>query len=335
MADTAKVRTSKTHGRPTVYSTVEAYMDMLYITLATKDEVGWFCEVEQVSPLEFLITDVFLPTQETNGGTTEIQSGDLADFAVQHLEERGEEAYNRLRGWGHSHPGGYLSPSSQDQEMVDSLAAGVDGPFVAVRMTQSGSAETDVAWPSGVTWERLNLILGVPNKERQDMWTQLVKERVHRLSSKTVYAGSYGGYRDTGRQLPAQKNGKSKATVEESEIDWSDPWVRDLKDGKWKVLSQCSNVDVNSIPDSWWGEKFGTDAHGEWDMGDENCEHEWIEHRHNGVLFLECIRCDAELVGEHAEALHNMLVAEKEGKVTPEDRQAATEAYFEGLEATE
>jgi hypothetical protein len=168
---------------PQVYIDRDAYQDMLAVSLATNDEVAWFSEVEQQGDT-FLILTVYVPHQQSNAGTVEVEPEHLADFAEEFIDEHGIEAFNRLHCWGHSHHKMGVSPSHQDSVTVDRLCQSLGAPFLAVRINHRGEIQVDVAYPTGFTFEDADCYIGVPDRKREEEWAAIVKARVQRITYK-------------------------------------------------------------------------------------------------------------------------------------------------------
>lgn len=221
-----KVRTSGAAGlSPTVYIERQAYEDMHTISKATKDEVAWFCHVTEHPQFVFVLDDVFLPHQQSNGGTVEIEPEMLAQMFEEYLTaERSIDDYNKLRCWGHSHHTMGVSPSSQDATTIDNLCHAIKATFLAIRMNHKGNVEVDVAMTNGITYEAVDVIVGIPDQDREAAWRALVKERlqpiVHKpkvvqhvgkggaASAEAIVVGSRGGYTHTGSYDPWARPGK-------------------------------------------------------------------------------------------------------------------------------
>lgn len=184
---------------------------MMHITRATEKEVAWFCEVDHYEKEDtYLIRDVFLPHQQTSSSTAEIEPEHLEAFALEFLEQRGDEAYNRMRCWGHSHHTMGVSPSKQDEQMIDQLAIDAGGVFIAIRTNQRGSMEVDVAYPSLYTLADIRYYVGIRNVEQEQHWAALVKERVHPIQVKPV-KGATTVYDRRTRTMQPQGGGTGKA----------------------------------------------------------------------------------------------------------------------------
>ncbi len=82
-------------------------------------EVGWLGTAVR-EKRQTIVNDVYLFNQGVSGGHTEITTDSLFNFASELLRKpKGEEAFNNIRFWGHSHVNGSVYPSTQDDEQMD------------------------------------------------------------------------------------------------------------------------------------------------------------------------------------------------------------------------
>lgn len=86
---------------PEVHMTPETKRKMDLIIHSVDTEIGWLGKVERSPNGVFLITDVYVPKQEVNGGTCEITEEGLAELATDIIDNEGLEEANKLRIWGH------------------------------------------------------------------------------------------------------------------------------------------------------------------------------------------------------------------------------------------
>ena len=177
--------------------------DMLAITHAIDTEVAWFGTVRRHSEFSFEITEIFLPHQQVNHGTTETQPEHLAALAEELLAgPDGEEQYNALRFWGHSHHTMGVSPSSQDNLTLRALVKSVGEAFISCRTNKRNQIEIDVGYPNG--WTFWDVPYEITNAAVvDDRWSALIKERVHpiRHTTPVVYQGGYGQTHAPGRSF--------------------------------------------------------------------------------------------------------------------------------------
>jgi len=85
-------------------------------------EVAWLGIVQETEPNSYLLEDILIPRQESTATTVEIREEFLAEFMMNILsEEGGENKYNKIRLWGHSHHSMGVSPSAQDDTQFDTF----------------------------------------------------------------------------------------------------------------------------------------------------------------------------------------------------------------------
>ncbi|MFA7193480.1 MAG: hypothetical protein WC087_01000 [Candidatus Paceibacterota bacterium] len=114
---TLEVLTLK-HHIPTVFVSPLALFKMYVIVGAINIEVGWLGTARRLGE-DFIIDDVFLFPQTVSGGHTEILPEALQEFVMEILsKEGGDEIFNNIRFWGHSHGNGGTYPSGQDNDQM-------------------------------------------------------------------------------------------------------------------------------------------------------------------------------------------------------------------------
>jgi len=87
------------------------------ISLSGDMEVAFYGIVErsiQGDNIEMVITRLFLAKQKVAGATCEMDKQWQVDLKRELVAEGGNELYNKLRFWGHVHPGNDCTPSDQD-----------------------------------------------------------------------------------------------------------------------------------------------------------------------------------------------------------------------------
>ncbi|QIB67130.1 MPN domain-containing protein [Kineobactrum salinum] len=131
---------------PRVSYTPEVELQMRYIIAACDDEVGWMCYAEMLEPDSdgadhFLITEIFVPKQEVHATTTEIDPQGLNELAFKLMDEGKDPG--KLIGWYHSHVDMGVSPSGQDEEMIQKH---LESNPVMIRgiMNKKGASKVDV-----------------------------------------------------------------------------------------------------------------------------------------------------------------------------------------------
>lgn len=204
---------------PRVHIPQETWDDFMHLTQLVDKEVGWLTRVERTDDGTFVLYEVHLPPQQSNGATVEFEPHHLAAYAQSLLGTMSPEEFvelnNTLRGWCHSHAGGGVSPSSQDQRTIEAFADDMDW-FVAVRTNKAGAAQADVL-ENGLVFEDVPLTVGVIDDERRAYWAGLVKERVRDIAPRTKgarqwTAGVYGGQQGSLALTPVRDSVQARHT---------------------------------------------------------------------------------------------------------------------------
>ena len=129
---------------PSVFYTDEAWAKMQLTISHCQKEVGWVGLVERHGKNNFLITDIFVPSQEVTGATTNIDPNALIEL-VDQLTRDGLDP-DKLRYWGHSHVTMDVTPSVTDerqvQEYVESI--GDNDFFIRGIYNKQGNSKVDV-----------------------------------------------------------------------------------------------------------------------------------------------------------------------------------------------
>lgn len=268
----------------------DAYDDMMHITRATDKEVAWFAEVDHYEDEDtFLVRDVFLPHQQTSSATTEIEPEHLEQLIVEFLETRGDEAYAKMRCWGHSHHTMGITPSSQDDQMIDMLAKDAGQPFIAIRTNHRRDMAVDIAYPGLYTITDIDFYVGVRNVEQEKFWKGLVKERVKDLPKTTIVHSS-------GRHSPTYPRGGGSGKA---------------KGGGAKTVGHGGN--------DFWSRWPVTNGHYDDDDDEEGVqfhpcekgEHKFIFDHYGGWPLVTCSECGFTEQGEEA-----LRIADEMGLLT-------------------
>jgi len=129
---------------PRVFYTDVAWSKLQLAIHHCAKEVGWFGTVERTQSGNFLITDIFVLKQEVTAATTEID-GDALNALYEELFQQGKDP-NQLRYWGHSHVNMAVSPSINDEEMVQEYVEdlGADDFFIRGIYNKRGASKVDV-----------------------------------------------------------------------------------------------------------------------------------------------------------------------------------------------
>ena len=189
---------------PEIIITESAYMDMVYITSQSEnDEISWLGSVDKVGN-RYTISNVYLFDQEVSSTSTEISEKSIVKLGTDMLKSGLVKEVNKLRFWGHLHPGNSTSPSHTDNEQLEVFKKRCKDYFIRGIFGRKGKAEftlfdfengfcfNDVEWKFNV----------VENIERRDYIKKLIDEKVKKevfpsfpmVSSFVEYKQNSKGY---------------------------------------------------------------------------------------------------------------------------------------------
>lgn len=135
---------------PTIQFSEAAWDRMWYLVGNVDTEVGWLGLVKRTSPFGFLIEEIFVPPQDVNGGTTEMQAEDMPKFLMALQDERHPGIVNELTMWMHSHASMGIARSGQDMTQWGkwkSDFAKRNLPSIAGRANKKGDIECELYLP--------------------------------------------------------------------------------------------------------------------------------------------------------------------------------------------
>ena len=180
---------------PVIFFTDLAVQKMKYIVDICKEEVGWLSSVVQKDNI-YVVTDVFLFDQEVHGTTCEISPESLAVFANEIMDKpQGDELYNSIRLWGHSHVNMSPSPSAQDNEQIKTFAADAEW-FIRLIMNKKGEIKIDFYdFKSGINY------LDLPFKQletpieglKESIQAEIEKKVKKKTYTPTTYPSTMNG----------------------------------------------------------------------------------------------------------------------------------------------
>jgi hypothetical protein len=185
-------------GFPQIQMSAEIKRKMELIIHSVDTEIGWMGKVDRHRNGVYVITEVYVPKQEVNGGTCEITEDGLAELATDILEKDGMEEYNKLRLWGHSHPTFSTSPSGQDNTQMKDLFKNVKDFFVRLIANKKGEYNFTIYEMDRnlVTEEAEHFIISEDDDELAAEIKATVAKNVKALTyTHTSYQNhGYGGY---------------------------------------------------------------------------------------------------------------------------------------------
>ena len=191
---------------PHVWIPPQVAEDLSQLSRHTTSEVGFMGLVEHDRIIDdnalliadnYTITEIMLLDQECHSSTTELSAAALAALGGE-LMQRGNDDYDKLLFWGHTHPFGSTAPSGQDEQQMTLFRRNgcpwfLRGIFAPKRSEytlfnfESYNVVRDVPWSI-----KLNV------EDRSEYWKAQLAAKVHSIQ----YAGFHKGSR--------QKGGKDK-----------------------------------------------------------------------------------------------------------------------------
>ena len=168
---------------------------MKYIVDNVPTEVGWLGAVTKLDN-SYYITDIYVPKQDVNGGTCELNSNGLQDLHEWMVANGHEAKTDKIFFWGHSHGSMGVYPSGQDlAQSVEKLRDFAGTYFIRAICNKTG--EMSVAFYDGVNKRLIENIEwfvhdGIDRKKIEEMYSPLIKENIKELT----YSGpvSHEGY---------------------------------------------------------------------------------------------------------------------------------------------
>lgn len=249
---------------PIVRFTPDAWADLFYITSKVKTEVGMLGTLTQVQEYEFLVDRIFLPRQEVNGATTEMQIEHVGLFVEELLAQPdGEEIRERLGFWAHSHASMGLTASNQDQKMLEELVALSRRPIVAVRTNHRNQSTADILYPSGLQLDGVPCEpLAADQSDLANKWDALVQNNVRPLHSKVISPPNGGGKPKVNRSL---------SDFYDAHPDWpgyqpepTSTWWQGFDEWASKIgfvdLKDDDSAERDAVEDILWAVYYETDA---------------------------------------------------------------------------
>lgn len=147
------------------------------------------------NPFAFTVTEIFVPRQEVGSTKADIDDDGMAVLADELLSrENGEEAFEALRFWGHSHVNMGVNPSGTDNETFEQLA-GANEFFIRLIVNKSGDLNIAVYLrDEGITLYNVPWATYMPSFDaRNAAWDATIKANVreHVYASYTYKGDNY------------------------------------------------------------------------------------------------------------------------------------------------
>lgn len=130
---------------PTILISQLAYEKMYHCVNCCDAEISWLGSVKELDNEMFLIEDIFLMKQEVSMAHTVMDEEELAKFAREILNmPEGDELFNKIRFWGHSHVEMDTDPSGQDDNQMELFKEAKCPYFIRGIFNKEGSAKFDL-----------------------------------------------------------------------------------------------------------------------------------------------------------------------------------------------
>lgn len=200
---------------PTIYFTREAWVKQCHLVKICNKEVGWFALVDyDEKDNAFTITELVIPAQEVTAAETDIGKEDLADAAME-LIEQGKDT-SKMYAWFHSHVNMGVSPSGQDEfqveDFLEDLADQPEVPaFIRGIQNKSGKLKLDVYYiQHGIAYQNLDFYVLHDDDPawKTDIEAQVKTKVTERVQTYTNYgwqngkkANAAGGNSDQGSRF--------------------------------------------------------------------------------------------------------------------------------------
>jgi len=202
---------------PVVLYTPVAWFKIQKAIMMCPDEVGWLGLVEEnEEEREYLVTDIFVPSQVVSGTETDIAEDAMSELACT------LESPEKLRYWGHSHVNMGVGPSVQDEEQTAEYLEHVDY-FIRGIYNKKGASKVDVFdMKNEVQYQcvKNELYLNPLSEEEMKTFEDGVKENVKKYRTYNNQSTTTGGWRD-----PAANSTSSSAANLAGRQSRSNPFV--------------------------------------------------------------------------------------------------------------
>ena len=202
--------------QPLIQFSLKTLATIRYIVDNVDTEVGWLGTVDKINDNHYVVKDIFLPKQDVNGGTCELNDEGLFELYEQLTNSGREDDLDKIRFWGHSHGNGGVSPSGQDEEQAIEMLKNNTDYLIRAIANKSGKMAISYFNYSkqyaidNVLWQMND---GVNHDEIKKEFEPLIKENVKTLgyqNNNFNRSGSMDYYGDDldAFPFPGQEGGK-------------------------------------------------------------------------------------------------------------------------------
>lgn len=248
---------TKYPGEPTIYFTREAWVKQCHLVSKCTKEVGWFALVDYDEMYNtFTITELVIPNQEVTSAETDIGKENLADAAME-LIEQGKDI-SKMFAWFHSHVNMGVSPSAQDEYQVeDFLEDLADQPevpaFIRGIQNKQGDLKLDVYYiQHGIAYQNVDFFVDHDDDPKwlTDIEGEIkakVKERVYTYNQQNN--GFRGGRHQPTKSASVSTRYNQQYSYNGYENTYDDPFYFDDYDEFSEVDDEVDTGDVPVTPD--------------------------------------------------------------------------------------
>lgn len=200
---------SKYPVEPTIYFTREAWVKQCHLVGKCTKEVGWFALVDfDEKDGSFTIFELVVPKQEVTAAETDIGKEDLADAAME-LIEQGKDT-SKMYAWFHSHVNMGVSPSGQDEfqveDFLEDLADQPEVPaFIRGIQNKKGDLKLDVYFiQHGIAYQNVEFFV---LHDDDPQWRVDIDNEIKAKVTERTYQPYYYGSGSGGNRNQAGKSG--------------------------------------------------------------------------------------------------------------------------------
>jgi len=215
---------------PLILISKQAAYDMMFYVEHSPDEVGWLGSVAR-SGWTFLIEKIYLPGQDVHATTTEMTEADQDVLYRYVIDQYGDDEYNKLRFWGHSHVNMGVMPSGQDDKQVGDFAEAVTDFYIRGILNKKGEARFDLyCFEDGLEVQDATYAIAEDrDPARDEELAAILKEAVRKKEIVTGVGPGYpycgpGGYQDGGVWYPGRQT-ETQLGALTSSPEWNTAWA--------------------------------------------------------------------------------------------------------------
>ncbi|MES3004978.1 MAG: hypothetical protein V4690_02605 [Patescibacteria group bacterium] len=164
-----------------------AILKIYIIISAIEMEVGWLGTAKKLGK-HVLVDDIFLFDQSVNYGQTELNTDSMASVMQDVLTRpNGEDIFNNIRFWGHSHGTGGTEPSGQDDMTMNTFRDFGSDFFLRGIFNRRGEVSFSLYdWKNNVQFDKLPWKVKGPRVSNA-VYQQLKQDLLAEMQAKVKY----------------------------------------------------------------------------------------------------------------------------------------------------